>query len=147
VVTSDRDLAVEVDEYNGGSGDLESYNGLSLATSTAYLPDVRDSATWYTGLVLQNTSGSWSNVRLRVNGVTSWQGWIQGHGWWSVRPNGTGSAVVESLSGRGLVVQVDNYWATGGDMLVSYMGDNRWLDDQALPVRQRSAWFRGRHHG
>ena len=125
VVTSDRGLAVEVDEYNAGSGDLESYNGLSLATSTAYLPDVRDSATWYTGLVLQNTSGSWSNVRLRVNGVTSWQGWIQGHGWRSVRPNGTGSAVVESLSGRGLVVQVDNYWATGGDMLMSYMGDNR----------------------
>jgi len=125
VVTSDRALAVEVDEYNAGSGDLESYNGLSLATSTAYLPDVRDSATWYTGLVLQNTSGSWSNVRLRVNGVTSWQGWIQGHGWRSVRPNGTGSAVVESLSGRGLVVQVDNYWATGGDMLMSYMGDNR----------------------
>ena len=125
VVTSDRALAVEVDEYNAGSGDLESYNGLSLATSTAYLPDVRDSATWYTGLVLQNTSGSWSKVRLRVNGVTSWQGWIQGHGWRSVRPNGTGSAVVESLSGRGLVVQVDNYWATGGDMLMSYMGDNR----------------------
>jgi hypothetical protein len=33
--------------------------------------------------------------------------------------------VVQGLNGRGLVVEVDNYWATGGDMLMSYMGDNR----------------------
>lgn len=125
VVTSNRNLAVEVDEYNPYTRDLQSYNGLSLATPTAYLPDVRNSATWYTGLVIQNTSGSWSNVRLRVNGGTSWAGWIQPHGWRSVRPNGTGSAVVESLDGRGLVVEVDNYWATSGDRLMSYVGDNR----------------------
>jgi hypothetical protein len=125
VVSSDRNLAVEVDEYNAGTGDLQSYNGLAWATGTAYLPDVRSSGTWYSGLVIQNTSTAWSQVRLSVNGAEMWTQWIEPHGWRSTGVNGSGSAMVQSLNGQWLVVEVDNYWAAGGDMLMSYMGINR----------------------
>ena len=125
VVSSDRALAVEVDEYNASGEDLQSYNGLSLATATAYLPDVRNSGGWYTGIIVQNTSGSWSQVRLSMNGAAMWTQWIEPHGWRSSGVNATGSAVVESLTGQGLVVEVDNYWVASSDRLTSYMGVNR----------------------
>jgi hypothetical protein len=42
----------------------------------ACLPDVRDSTTWYSGLIIQNASGAWSQVRLSVNGAQMRTQWI-----------------------------------------------------------------------
>ncbi len=124
VSSSNTNVAVEVDEYNP-VGYLQSYTGLGWATATAYLPQVTNSNNWVTGVQIQNAGSAVSQVRVTVNGVYKWQGDINPNGWYNWSATAEGSAVVQSLNGKPLVVMVDIYNTAGNDRLMSYTGDNR----------------------
>ena len=125
VVTSNRVLAAEVDEYNSGTGDLQSYNGLGWAAPSAVLPRVVGGGGWTTGLQIQN-AGARSDVQVLAEGSTEiWRGWIEPNGWQNVPVNTTGSLVVQSRNGQNLVTEVDLYWPVAGDYLMSYTGVSR----------------------